>query len=1140
VSGDGPAKNPRGTSAQGHPEASLTREWLIGDSEMLQRIRALDWGQTPLGPRERWPSELRNTVQICLASRHPIVLYWGADFVLLYNDAWRPIVGNKHPQALGTSARIIWAEIWDVFGKMLEHVYSTGEATWSDDQLLLLNRYGFTEECYFSYSLSPVRDERGAVAGIFTAVTETTRRYTGERRLRALSSLASRTTHATSDREVSLTAASVLAQDREDLPFALFYLYDAERQTASLIAHTGLEAGSTAAPHVLPLGAPGAADPWGFASAIATGLPQLREDLGSSLGLLPGTPWPEPTERAIVLPLREGHQGKPAALLVAGLSPRRPVDPELRQFVELVGVQWMSALGRARAWEREKARAEALAALDRAKTAFFSNVSHEFRTPLTLMLGPTEEALGLAPPRLEGEALRTVYRNQLRLLRLVNSLLDFARLESGRVQATFQPVDLSAYTAELASSFRSLMEQAGLQLSIDCPALSRPAFVDPALWEKVVFNLLSNAFKFTLRGEVRVTVREREGTAQVRVEDTGVGIPASELTRVFERFHRLEGAQGRSFEGSGIGLALVKELVELHGGSVSVDSELGRGSRFELTLPLGSAHLPQERVRGDAAPRPTTRLTAEQFLGEAAQWLEPPPAPEPPDSAPRAALAGRIVWADDNADMRAYVQRLLEAQGLQVEAVPNGAVALERARAQVPDLVLTDVMMPVMDGFELLKALRSNPSTSQVPVVMLSARAGEEARTDSLHAGADDYLVKPFSSAELLARVVVHLELARRRREEQAHRAQLQTLFLQAPVAISLVTPEDFVYQLANPRYLEMVARTEDQTLGHPLREVFPELAADAPVFQMLRGVVSSRQPFIADSFHVPLVRGGKLEDVYFQFTCQPLFDGQGEVSSLLTVAIEVTARVQALRRTETLAEELQLANRRKDEFLAMLGHELRNPLAAISLALVLLGRSGNSPERMAHHREMARRQLSHLSRMVDDLLDVARITRGRVALKKSDVDMVELVRHAVEAARPALEAPGHTIQVSLPSSPLPLHADATRIEQVVVNLLTNAARYTDAGGKVWVELGTEEREGRRWAVLRVRDNGRGIPKDMLGQIFELFVQVTPSVDRTTGGLGLGLTLVRQLVSLHGGEVRASSEGPGRGSEFTVYLPLVS
>ncbi|WP_224367667.1 ATP-binding protein [Hyalangium versicolor] len=1104
---------------------------------MTRRIRDFDWSRTSLGPRERWPGELRTTVQICLSSKHPIVLYWGEDFLLLYNDAWRPLIGNKHPEALGTRAGIVWAEIREVFGKMLERVHSTGEATWSDDQLMLLNRYGFTEECYFSYSLSPVTDEHGGVSGIFTAVTETTRRYVGERRLRVLSDLASQTTHATNDLEVSRMAARVLEQDREDLPFALLYMYDDERQAASLIAHTGLEPGGTGAPVSIPVGRGGATDPWGFTAAIATGQPQLREGLRESLGFLPGTPWPEPTERALVLPLREGHQDRIAALLVAGLSPRRPVDEELRQFVELVGVQWVSALSRARAWEREKARSEELAALDRAKTAFFSNVSHEFRTPLTLMLGPTEEALRSANPRLEGEALRTVHRNQLRLLRLVNNLLDFARLESGRIQATFQPTDLSSFTTELASSFQSLMEQGGLRLSIDCPPLSQPAYVDPGLWEKIIFNLLSNAFKFTLKGEVRVTAREMGGGACIRVEDTGVGILASELPHVFERFHRVESAKGRSFEGSGIGLALVRDLVALHGGAVTAESEVGQGSRFEITLPLGAAHLPPERVRSDAA-QPTTRLTAAQFIGEATQWLDPPRTAPAEEGASPGGMAGHVLLVDDNADMRAYMRRLLEAQGLEVETVPNGAAALERVRARTPDMVLTDAMMPVMDGFALLQALRKEPATRSVPVVMLSARAGEEERTGSLQAGADDYLVKPFAATELLARVGVHLELSRRRRAEEALRIQLQALFRQAPVAISLVSPGDFTYQLANPRYLEMMGRTEAQTLGRPVRDVFPELAKDAPVFAMLRGVVSSRQPFVAEADKIALVRGGRLEDVYFHFTCQPLLDEQGEVVSVLTVAVEVTEQVKALRRAETLTTELQLAARRKDEFLAMLAHELRNPLAAISLALTLLERPDTRPERMGHHRDMARRQLSHLTRMVEDLLDVARITQGRVELKKRDVDFVKLVENALEAARPALEALGHELEVRLPTSPLPLHADATRIEQVVVNLLTNAARYTDERGRVWVDLSTEVREGRRWGVLRVRDSGRGIPSDMLEQIFELFVQVTPSVDRTTGGLGLGLTLVRRLVELHGGEVHAASEGPGRGAEFTVCLPL--
>ena len=269
--------------------------------------------------------------------------------------------------------------------------------------------------------------------------------------------------------------------------------------------------------------------------------------------------------------------------------------------------------------ETEKRRADMLAALDRAKTDFFSNVSHEFRTPLTLMLGPIDEALAEPGAALQGESLETVQRNALRLLKLVNTLLDFSRMEAGRVRASFEPVDLAVLTADLASAFRSAMERGGLRFDVDCPPLAEPVYVDHDMWEKIVLNLISNAFKFTFAGNITVSLRQLDGAARLTVSDTGVGIPQAELPLLFERFHRIEGQRSRTHEGSGIGLALVQELVKLHAGSITVASELDRGTTFTVSVPLGNAHLPSDRLA--ASVLPSTSVGPEAFVQEALRWL---------------------------------------------------------------------------------------------------------------------------------------------------------------------------------------------------------------------------------------------------------------------------------------------------------------------------------------------------------------------------------------------------------------------------------------------------------------------------------------------------------------------------------------
>src|SRR5579862_6236952 len=406
-----------------------------------------------------------------------------------------------------------------------------------------------------------------------------------------------------------------------------------------------------------------------------------------------------------------------------------------------------------------------LADLYRAKTEFFSNVSHEFRTPLTLMLGPLEDELRerVALPPERRTRLETTYRNALRLLKLVNTLLDFSAIEAGRAQARFMPTDLAALTGDLASVFRSATDKAELELIVDCPRLPEPVYVDREMWEKIVFNLLSNALKHTFEGPIRVSLRWCGEYVELAVCDSGVGVPESELPRLFERFHRVKGAESRSHEGTGIGLALVKELASAHGGTVRVESVPKRGSTFTVAVRTGRGHLAAERVlEGENAGAPRAGSIIEGAL-TSLSWAAPAQAAATQVPRKHQASRARILLADDNPDMRQYVTGLLEPS-YHVEAVADGEAALAAARDSPPDLVLTDVMMPRLDGFGLLKALREGAQTRGLPVILLSARAGEEAAVEGLDAGADDYLVKPFSARELLARVRTNVELSRLRR----------------------------------------------------------------------------------------------------------------------------------------------------------------------------------------------------------------------------------------------------------------------------------------------------------------------------------------------------------------------------------------
>jgi len=1079
-----------------HHSGSTSRsayDFLAGGGEMGALCRTLDWASTALGPVEAWPQSLRSALSVCLGSRFPIVIYWGPSCTVLYNDRYAEILGKKHPWALGRSCREVWSEIWDVIAPMLQGVLETGEATWSEDQLLILERRGYPEECYFSFSFSAVRGAEGSVDGIFTAVIESTGRVLGERRLRTLRNLAARMAAAQGEEEAWQGSIDALADNPHDLPFALLYRAESEAGPLRLVAGRGVEA------------------------------PPPVIELPSSV-----------FENAQVLPVpRPGAM--PYGYLVAGTSPVRPLDEDYRAFLALLADHIATGVANARAHEEERKRAEGLAEIDRAKTAFFSNVSHEFRTPLTLMLGPIDDALmdvdhALAPE--QRERLELVRRSGRRLQKLVNTLLDFSRIEAGRAQATYVPTDIAALTADLASSFRSAAEKAGLELVVNTVAPPEPVYLDREMWEKIVLNLLSNALKFTFEGGITVEVQPEGDRVSLRVRDTGVGIPAAELPHVFERFHRVAGSRSRTHEGTGIGLALVHELVKLHGGAVQVESSEGAGTTFTVTIPLGRDHLPPERVQ-TARQQQSTALGVDAFLSEAMRWL--PAAAAPAAGAPAAARP-RILWADDNADMREYVTRLL-GERYDVETVGDGQAALDAARARRPDLVLSDVMMPRLDGFELLRALRSDPVTAELPVILLSARAGEESRIEGVQAGADDYLVKPFSRRELLASVDGQLRLAQLRRETgmalHQRSAQFETLLNQAPLGVYLLDA-DFRFRAVNPIAAPVFGAIPGGVVGRDFDEiihiVWEKSYADELV-AVFRHTLETGEPYIVPERGAVRADRGVVEYYEWRLDRIPLSDGRHGVVCYFR---DISAQVQARKALEASREALRESDRRKDEFLATLSHELRNPLAPLRNALQVLRMAESSDSGTSALRRMMERQVNHLVRLVDDLLEMSRITRGTLELRTERVDLNEVTTNAIEINEPLIKSRNHTVHASLSTEPAWVEGDPVRLTQAIGNLINNAAKYTDKNGRIWIAVRPEGFD----VVVSVRDNGPGIGADALPRIFELFHRGDRFGDGT--GLGIGLTLVRNLIEMHGGSVSGHSNGPGTGSEFSVRLRLAS
>jgi signal transduction histidine kinase/CheY-like chemotaxis protein len=1012
-----------------HPDDLVESERpLPGNSELARLMRAFDWRSTGIGAPETWPKSLRTAVGIMLTSRQPIWIGWGRELIYLYSDPYKSIIGGKHPWALGKPASDVWSEIWQDIGPMLSQAMGGEEGTYVEAQLLIMERNGYPEETYYTFSYSPIPDDEGTVGGIFCANSDDTQRVIGERQLALLRELAAMTAEARTWEQACERSARALSTDPRDLPFAMIYMLEPDGRSAVLTSTTGMERDHPAVISTLSLDDD---EPWPLREVLTDHRPRVVSGLEMQFRAnFPSGAWQQSPNSAVVLPIMPSGETGRAGFLIAGLNPFRLFDDNYSGFMNLIAGQIAAAIANAEAYEQERRRAEALAEINRAKTAFFSNVSHEFRTPLTLMLGPLEDALR-HPEELSGKRLEEIsvaHRNALRLLRLVNTLLDFSRAEAGRVQAIPEKTDLAELTRDLASNFYSVCERAGLAFNVVCDPLPRPAYVDRDMWEKIVLNLLSNAFKFTFTGSIDVRLVDGGDRVELSVRDTGVGIPQGELPHVFERFHRVEGQRGRTHEGSGIGLALVRELVNLQGGEVRVESEVGRGTIFTVVLPYGEARRPEAAADSSREISTATRATA--FVEEALRWL---PTADDANSAvdisrdaafaspasneakePRA----RVLVADDNADMSDYLRRLL-APRYDVDIVGNGVEALHAIRRALPDLLLSDVMMPARDGFGLLREIRADPQLSSLPVILLSARAGDEAKVEGLNAGADDYLVKPFSAQELLARVNTNIAMARLRREIAAE-LELQKVRLRAvldtvPVAVWFTFDSEGLNVIGNRSAAEMLRMPE--TANASLSRPAPQVPQHFRVFR-------DGQPLPLDQ--LPLrraVRGETVtnEEMEVRFNdgtvtaglvqAAPLRDASGRIVGAVSAGLDITERKRAEEHRQLLLNELN--------------HRVKNTLAMVQSIAAQSFRRGKAD---TVGRETFEARLLALSRAHDVLTNES----------WEGANLDEIVAQAI-----APYSGGHPSHFQVQGPQVRLSAKmALSIGMALHELATNAAKY--------------------------------------------------------------------------------------------------
>ncbi|GAA6041500.1 hypothetical protein JCM8097_001909 [Rhodosporidiobolus ruineniae] len=1305
----------------------------LGNSQMGKMIREHDWSQTAIGPISSWPRELKTMVTSILASPFRECILWGEDMCIIYNDLYIETAGNKHPTLLGQPARIGWAEIWDGLNSVAKRTLA-GETCFFKDHFLAMERRGFTEETYHTFSYAPFYDDRGRVLGILNLSIETSATVIAARRLSTVRDLVQMTSLARTVEDFSETALNSLAMNPYDLPFVALYTVEEvalkptkkevragfDRSTRTSIkltcrgssgipqghpfliqealvditppmsrqssssASTSTGTGSTAtamdlrerlegAGALSPLGQAGSPAPsstssstasvrfgsassgsraapnwtWPFEEACHKRDPVVVEDLGPYAETLDRTKgWSVPPRQAVVIPVMvEAGQSVPSAVLVLGVNAMNRYDHLMETFFNLVarhtGIGFFSVL----AAEQDRQRADELVKLDRAKSNFFSSVSHELRTPLTLILGPLEDLLtGPDKDKLDRgtkDKLVLVNRHANRLLTMVNKLLDFSSIEGGRLNFKYRPVQIGPLTHDIALLFRDAIERTKIEYVVECdadPSDCLPVYLSPDIWEKIVFNLVGNAFKYTLKGRITVSLRSTRAEAVLAVSDTGIGIPQAELGKIFDRFHRVSANSGIA-NGSGIGLALTLEFVKLIGGQLEVESEPGKGSTFKVLLQRGHTHLPIEQV--DHTPEEVNNFPQYQsrnlaVVDEAASWrydavieeaLENLPLSSASSSTSTTAssehghssgsnsgsgsgedylgnadvlsLKNRtIVIVDDSRDLRQYMASLLTRQFTVVQ-FGDPREALDYINKHPPSLVITDAMMPWLSGMELTAAIRRNPVTALLPVIMVSAQAGTEARAEALEGGCDDYCTKPFQARELVARVRVHLQLGLMRvelekRVEERTRALIDSesrnralaerysmLSTVSPVGVIEISPEgQIVY--ANPRWHEITGAPLNRPLEDWREMVVPE---DWPKVERL-WEMATKEGRAAEAeerqFRFQHGRWAQLEIRASVDVGLP----DGYVGALTDITKQKELELKHIQEVERRAADAEQTRINTEMFLDMSSHELRNPLsgvwqnaevvaASLDKYVDLLddlrdGRVLPQEELEALYNEMQENVeavesillcAAHQGRIADDILNVSKLHMGLLSINPVPFELVPRMSEVLRVFEVECSQKHIALKLHADSSVERLRAhwvkaDPSRLHQILLNFLTNSIKYTaDAPSRRIVvhitafdsqpplrphALRVSQPEPVQlddvvWIAISVEDSGRGLSDEELKRLFARFSQANPRSDQY-GGSGLGLYVSKKLIELHSGFIEVESR-LGVGSIFSFSIP---